>query len=77
MRSNLRSSPGVSACFGVALAAALAAAATCEARDASLTAAEAGFPTYLINRPVCGTGETFDEWPLCPRINGSDRQRID
>jgi hypothetical protein len=70
---RLRSSSGLSACFGLALVAALAAVKTAEARDASLTAAEAGVPTCLINRPVCGTGEAFDEWPLCPAIKRPDR----
>jgi hypothetical protein len=61
----------------MAIVATLAAVATGEARDASLTGAEAGAPTCLINRPVCGTGETFDEWPLCPQTKRPDRPPLD
>jgi hypothetical protein len=65
-----------SAQLAIAIIVTVAALATGEARDASQCCTETGVPTWLINRPVCGTGEAFDEWPLCP-MTGPGRSLID
>jgi hypothetical protein len=46
-----------------------AASMPCEARDPPRSAVETGHPSSLINRPACGTGEVFDEWPHCGAID--------
>lgn len=71
MRIGIRFPPSLVARLVVALVGAAAAILPCEAREMPLFAAETGYPTYLINRPACGAGEAFDEWPHCKPLNGS------
>ena len=52
----------------IALAAAVVTAAACEARTVP-SPVEAGFPSDLINTPVCAAVESFDDARNC-RITG-------
>jgi hypothetical protein len=60
----MRTSVGISSSLIVGLVAALVGAgvirSTGEAGDGSRSQPNAGYPSYLINRPTCGTGEIYD-----------------
>ena len=69
MRIGTRFPRSLVARLVVALVGAAAAILPCEAREIPPFPAETGYPSYLINRPACGTGEIFDEWPHCRKID--------
>jgi hypothetical protein len=69
MRPNTRSLACLSVCLGIAIVGAVAAVVPCDARDASQYP-DTGAPSTLINTPVCGTGEPFDERPFCVGMQG-------
>jgi hypothetical protein len=60
----MRTALGISFSLIVGLVAALVGAgvirSTSEADDGSRSPPNTGYPSYLINRPTCGTGETYD-----------------
>lgn len=37
----------------------------CEARNLSPSTVQTGYPTDLVNKPVCGTHEIVDGWSHC------------
>jgi hypothetical protein len=72
MRIGTRFPPSLVAGMVVALVGTAAAIARCEAREMPLFSADTGYPSYLINKPACGTGEVFEDWPHC---KGTERPR--
>ena len=67
--------------FGRIAAAVLAAVVTiacCEARGAALSPVDAGYPSDLINTPVCAAVEDFDEQRNCRTAGWPEgRSRLD
>jgi hypothetical protein len=61
---TMRTSVGIPSSLIVGLIAALVGArvmlSTSEAGDRSRSPPETGYPSYLINKPTCGTGDTCD-----------------
>jgi hypothetical protein len=53
--------------FAAAILGASAAVLPCDAGEITRSAVDTGLPPYLVNRPACGVGEIFDEWPHCRR----------
>lgn len=65
MRNWTRISTNSTILFAAVILGASAAALPCDAREIARSAVDAGLPPYLVNRPACGVGEIFDEWPHC------------
>jgi hypothetical protein len=65
MRNHLDIARGLTVRIAAAVIVAVVAAACCEARPAALSPAETGFPSDLINRPVCANVDGFDDWLTC------------
>ena len=53
--------------FAAVILGASVAALPCDAREITRSGVDTGLPPYLVNRPACGVGEIFDEWPHCRR----------
>ena len=69
MRQHLDIARGLIGRIAPAVVVAVVTVACCEARTAAPSPVEAGYPSDLINRPVCAAVESFDEARTC-RITG-------
>ena len=67
MRNWTRISTNSTILFATVILGPSAAVLPCDAREITRSGVDTGLPPYLVNRPACGVGEIFDEWPHCRR----------